>query len=471
MDERAKKQEKLKNAVIVVLFLTTILLLNLTWRSEGQGSFRLSSVLDFISPDVWVPDADEFVTADSAVYGFGDATFSLDRVNAEQQLQSVLELLRRESANASFLINEVTDQQYRDMLRSYRSLKVRLSCPVPFGEFCDRTGINRNSTYDQVTTVDAFLISEAAPESIFVEGGGQCWRFISDSEEDLAGPFLTGLTRGEPIYYTAASMLGGENLSLLPLAQTSELSQTEWESESSDDPERASREMAESVFGENFDFVRRITDSFGNVTYMYGYGEKTLTCLTDGSFEYKTETADGPDPGFYGSLQTAIAFTATHGGWGSDRRDLDYVLCSAVESGSGRSKVYTFGFAQVLGGVKLLSEDGPAIIVTVSGGEVSYYRRAVAKAVTATAETQPAAEAANVIAGNSHLIYSVLTGNVLSANSDEEFSYVADHLKDAYIAYVVTEDSLRPAWVVATKEDALFFFGLYDALPLGFTRE
>ena len=32
-------------------------------------------------------------------------------------------------------------------------------------------------------------------------------------------------------------------LSLLPLAQTSELSQAEWESESSDDPERAGREV------------------------------------------------------------------------------------------------------------------------------------------------------------------------------------------------------------------------------------
>ncbi|MBO5518442.1 MAG: hypothetical protein J6A42_10250 [Firmicutes bacterium] len=471
MDERARKQEKLKNAVIVVLFLTTILLLNLTWRSEGQGSFRLSSVLDFISEDVWVPEANEFVTADSAVYGFGDATFSRDRENADRQLQDVLDLFRRESANATFLINEVTDQQYRDMLRSYRSLKVCLSCPVPFGEYCDQNGINRNSTFDQVQTVDAFLISEAAPESIFVEGNGQCWRFISDSEESLAGPLLASIDRSEPIHYTAGSMLGGENLSLLPLAQTSALSQTAWESEASDDAERTGREMAESVFGENFDFVRRITDSFGNVTYMYGYGEKTLTCLTDGTFEYKTETAEGPDPGFYGSLQTAIAFTATHGGWGNDRRDLSYVLCEAKESGSGRSKIYTFGFAQVLDGLKLLSEEGPAITVTVSGGEVSYYRRAVAKAAAAAGEEQPAAEAANVIAGNSHLIYSVLTGNVLTASSDEEFAYVADHLKDAYIAYVVTEDSLRPAWVVKMEGDALFFFGLYDALPLGFTRE
>ena len=77
MDGRTKKLEKLKNAVIVVLFLTTILLLNLTWRSEGSGSFRLPNVLDLISPDVWVPDAEEFMVPERSIYGFGDGTFSV----------------------------------------------------------------------------------------------------------------------------------------------------------------------------------------------------------------------------------------------------------------------------------------------------------------------------------------------------------------------------------------------------------
>ena len=276
MNERARKVEKLKNAVIVVLFLTTVLLLNLTWRSEGAAPFRLSSVLDFISPDVWVPDASEFIAADYTVCGFGDATFSRDADRAE-------------SANASFLINEVTEQQYREMLTGYRCLKVVLSCPVPFGEFCDRNQINRSSVFDQVGTVSALLVSEAAPESIFVEGGGQCWRFISDSEQDLASPLLVSLVRKDPIYFTAGSMLGNSNMAILPLTSSATLAPAAWESEAAGDVERAGRTMAESIFGENFDFVRRITDSFGNVTYMYGYGATVLTCYTDGSFDYYDE--------------------------------------------------------------------------------------------------------------------------------------------------------------------------------------
>ena len=471
MNERARKLEKLKNAVIVVLFLTTVLLLNLTWRSEGSGRFRLSSVLDFISPDVWVPDASDFITADYTVCGFGDATFSRETGRAAADLEAILEAFRTESSSASFLINEVTDQQYREMITGYRCLKVALSCPVPFGEFCDRSQVNRSSIFDQVGTVDALLVSEAAPESIFVEGGGQCWRFISDSETDVASPLLVSLVRSDPIWFTAGSMLGNSNLALLPLTVSAQLAQTSRESEAAGDVEKAGRAMAESIFGENFDFVRRITDSFGNVTYMYGYGEKTLTCLTEGTFEYKTGAVEGLDPGFYNSLQAAVNFVATRGGWGSDRRSLNYRLCGAKEEGSGRNRLYTFEFEQMLGDVPLVSEDGPAIIVKVSAGEVNYYRRAVVDASAQYAEEQPAADAANVIAGNCHLIRSVLGGNVLTENSDEEFAYVADRFRDADISYIDREDELTPAWVITMEGGTKFFFGLYDAVPLGFTRD
>ena len=471
MDERAKRLEQLKTAVIVVLFLTTILLLNLAWRSEGSSRFRLSSVLDFISSDVWVPEAEQFLVPDSLVYGFGDGTFSVDRSRVQEVYGQVLAAFAGQSSTSSLLVSEVTDQQYREMLTGYRSLKVHFPLRIPFGDFCEISGINRSSATDQVDVVEGFILTAAAPESIFVEGGGRCWRFLSDSGEDLATPLLAFLVRSEPTYYTAGSMLGNDNMAILPLTGNNNLSAAAWESEGADDIERAGREMAESVFGENFDFVRRITDSFGNVTYMYGYGERTLTCLAEGSFEYKTEAADGPDAGFLSSLQTAIAFTATHGGWGSDRRNLAFCLCGASEEGSGRSKIYTFEFAQMTGGVLLLSEDGPAIQVKVCGGEVCAYRRAVVEASALYAEMQQTADAANVLAGNCHLISSVMGSNLLAATSDEEFSFVAEKFRDASAAYVVTADEIQPAWVITMEGGAQFFFGLYDAVPLGFTRQ
>ena len=471
MDARSKRLEKLKNAVIVVLFVTTILLLNLLWRGPAENSFRISSVLEFISADVWVPEPEEFLQPDHAVYGFGDGTFSLDREEAGALYGSLLDILRRQSGASSFLVSEVTPQQYREMMTAYRSIRILLPCAVPFGEFCDKNNINHPSSMDQIQTVESFILTAAAPESFFVEGGGQCWRLLSDSEEDVASVLLSVPEKTEPVYYTAGSMLGNENMALLPLAATDSLAAVSRRTESAEEIERAGRDMAEAIFGENFDFVRRITDSFGNVTYMYGYGEKTLTCLAEGSFEYKTDAAEGPDPGFYNSLQTAIAYIATHGGWGSDRRNLTFCLSGASSEGSGRSKLYTFEFAQVKGGAKLFSEDGPALTVKLSGGEVCYYRRAVVQADAAFGETLPAADAANVLAGNCHLIRSVLDAHLLTVSSDEEFSFVAQKFRSAYSAYAVEDDVLEPAWVIEMEGGAKFFFGLYDGVPLGFTRQ
>lgn len=471
MDARSKRLEKLKNVVIVVLFLSTILLLNLAWRSEGSGRFRLSSVLEFISPDVWVPRAEDFVRPDSAVQGFGDGTFAVDTERADGLYRDLMQIFKRQSEAASFLVNDVTPEQYREMLTGYRSLKIVFPFAIPFGELCDMEGINRTTATDQVNYADALILTAAAPESIFVEGLGRCWRFIADSGEDVASVLLSELDRSGPIYYTAGSILGGSNMALLPLSFPGTLAETSCAGESADDVERAGAEIAESIFGENFDFVRRITDSFGNVTYMYGYGEKTLSCLADGSFEYKTDPVEGPDPGFLPSLQSAISFAAVHGGWGSDRRELNYCLCGASEEGSGRSKMYTFEFAQTADGAKLFSENGPAIIIKVCGGEVSYCRRAVVQAQAAYEDPRDTAEAANVLAGNCHLISSVLGNQLLTASSDEEFSFVAEHFQSVQAGYAVGEQALEPAWMITMDDGTKFFFGLYDAEPLGFTRQ
>ena len=52
-----------------------------------------------------------------------------------------------------------------------------------------------------------------------------------------------------------------------------------------------------------------------------------------------------------------------------------------------------------------------------------------------------------------------------------EFAFVAEQFRDASAAYFAGEDALKPAWVITMEGGTKFFFGLYDAAPLGFTRE
>jgi hypothetical protein len=147
------------------------------------------------------------------------------------------------------------------------------------------------------------------------------------------------------------------------------------------------------------------------------------------------------------------------------------VLSGASQTGAGRTKVYSFEFIQLVDGVRVYSEDGGAIQARVQGGEICYYRRSVVSAEAAYQKPAQAAEVANVLAGNCHFIHSVASGNVLAESSDEEFSYVAEHFRRAQTGYVRGTDTLQPAWIITMDSGLRFFFDLYDASPLGFTRQ
>ncbi|MCR4805857.1 MAG: hypothetical protein K5981_09480 [Clostridia bacterium] len=424
-----------------------------------------------MSEDARVPRAEEFLVPEGVYAGFGDGTFCALDADASALAGRMLAAFAAESQDAVITISEVTEDQYREMLMEFASVRVTYPYGIPAGELLERQGAPVLTGIDQVGQASGVILTSAALDSLFLEGGGSCWRLESDSDSDFAAPLLAGIEPQQPALYTAGSMLGGSNMALLPLSAPEGLAENDWIGEHAGDAERAREALAEAIFGANFDFVRRITDSFGNVTYMYGYGERTLNCLADGSFEYRTETAGGNDPGFFASLEAASAFVARSGGWGEDGSNVRYVLGEATQTGAARTKVYAFDFLELVDGVRICSEDGGAIQVRVQGGEVCYYRRSAVKGEAAYQKPQQAAEIANVLAGNCHLIHSMDSGSVLAESSDEEFAYVADHFRQAQIGYVRGADSLQPAWIITMEGGMRFFFDLYDAAPLGFTRE
>ncbi len=469
MSENKRRFERIKDAVIVVLFIMTILLLYLVWRGYPQ-KINLSEIFELISPGTVLPRAEEFIKPDFVVYGYGDAAFSAEIQDASPIYDSLLKMVQENSGKYAVGVTEISAEQKAQMMREYKSLRLVFPGDIPFAEFCERSGIERQSGYESVQFLNEIIISEAAPESIFVVSGDSCYRFWPDGAEEFIGSYLDGIKSQEPIFYAAGDILGGENSTLLPLHFSSSLVRSVWKSEAQEDPVRTNKEMAVSIFGENFDFVRRITDNFGNLTYMYGYGQKTLSCSAEGSYEYRMMPSAGADPGFYGSLESAISFVAGHGGWGDERKASGYILTHASVEGSGRDKIYNFEFSQVAGGVRIYSEKGPAIRLRLSAGEVFYYSRRAGLANATMAEEKEAVDAANVLAGNCNLMYNILTGDLLVPSSDKAFSYVVEKLERVSSGYVLNRGMLEPAWIIGLEGGNNFFFGLYDAEPLGFTR-
>jgi hypothetical protein len=402
----------------------------------------------------------------------GDGSYQLADENLDQKFAGALIELRRLSNSASILVSEVTSQQYQEAMSGYKSIILSFDYGIPFDEICFRYEIKKATGFDVIESMNSLSFSEAAKESIFIydRAKGKYFRLLADEESSVVADEFSKLQRDEMLsYYTVGNILGGQNPALIPLTTDNSLSSVRYDKESQEASEEIKQALAESLFGENFDFVRRITDSFGNVTYMYGYGQKTFSTSVDGVFEYKNETLEGNSAGFFADLQTALTFVAMHGGWDSpDGQQAVFYLKNAQGIADGKKEGYRFSFSIELWGEEVFYESGFSIEIDVLAGQISYYKRDVFS-VDDDYKTsfRPAQDPANVIAQNYSYIYSNMDSNVFSVN-EEAFDAVASRISSVQTGFVRIQSDrvLRPVWIIQMNNGQRFYFSLYEATPI-----
>ncbi len=475
--DKTTRTEHLKTVILVVLFFTTILLLYLLWSLDSRGSFRLPDILPQRAA-TQAPEAESLLVPDRVVYGMGDGSYRQREEETRAVFREGLSALRALCGEPGAAVAEITREQYEEAMLTYRSLSIDYAYGIPYGELCSRWEIPSVTGMEQIGAMSALSFSEASGESVFIAEGeaDKYYRLYGQSGTELFASLwereeLESLTA----CYTVGNILGGGNPSLIPLSAESDLSTLGWKEESEEASKDLRQALAESLFGENFDFVRRITDSFGNITYMYGYGQKTFTQRVDGVLEYKNETPEAAAGGFFGDLETALAFVAAHGTWGSlDGEEIGFYLSDAQPVSAGKREGHRFQFGAWIDGRSLYYEDGVPIEIEVLDGQISYYRRDVISVDGNVRRPglRPAQDPANVIARNYNHIYNVMTGNVLSVNEESAFQYVALAVREIRtgLVRIANDERLQPAWILGMENGQKFYFSLYEAIPIGMTK-
>jgi hypothetical protein len=191
--------------------------------------------------------------------------------------------------------------------------------------------------------------------------------------------------------------------------------------------------------------------------------------------EYKNETPEAAAGGFFGDLETALAFVAAHGTWGSlDGEEIGFYLSDAQPVSAGKREGHRFQFGAWIDGRSLYYEDGVPIEIEVLDGQISYYRRDVISVDGNVRRPglRPAQDPANVIARNYNHIYNVMTGNVLSVNEESAFQYVALAVREIRtgLVRIANDERLQPAWILGMENGQKFYFSLYEAIPIGMTK-
>ncbi len=476
-EQRVKRIEFVKTLILVVLFFTTILFLYLLWSLDSESTFRLPSILS--QEEVEPPQIEALLIPKSVIYSQGDGSYKLAAEDLDQSFYAALSELRTLGNSDSVLVSEVTAQQYQEAIAGYQSVIISFDYGLPFNEVCSHYDINRATGFDTVEFMNSISFSEAAKESIFIydQKKDRYYRLVADKESTVVeDQFLSIQDELLTSYYTIGNISGGDNTALIPLAVSSNLIPVEYYEESEEASENVRQALAESLFGENFDFVRRITDSFGNVTYMYGYGQKTFFTGIDGVFEYKNATVEGISAGFFGDLETALSFVAMHGTWSSlDGQAIEFYLKNVQDIADERKKGYHFSFGVKILGQEVFYENGESIEIEILAGQVAYYKRDVISVAPEEAydtAPKPTQDPANVIAQNCNHIYNVMNDSMLTINSEEAFEYVADSVVSVQtgLVRVQNDQNLQPAWIIHMNNDQRFYFSLYEARPIGLSE-
>jgi hypothetical protein len=486
--------EKVKNWSLVVLFLSTVLLLYFFW---GNISFDNINIPASQSAEV-PPDTASLLKPEQIVVNFGADAYTVlppadiwDNGESSDKDSFVKELGRFGPAE-NVLVEEITYEQYLQVMK-YASIWATFNYNIPISDFCSNFNMSKPQSYDVIETVTEIGYSTAEKgNSLYIFDGRnqKTYRLVAEDSDNKTGntdfpAYINSIgAEGHNIYYPVISVLGVGSDTLVPLSVQANLKSFSFRQDFYSYQTEKIASMAEQFFGGNFDFVRKITEENGTIIYMYGYGQTVLIVNTDGSIEYKVaQTANSAGQSFSDALETAVKFVASHGGWESmEGAELTPYLEDVIRDPN-KEKGYRFLFGLEINGSRLYYENGYPVIVDVISGQVTYYKRQFIDFdpydIESIKDSEPddAFSAANLIAQNFKYIYDTLlrSGDVPeTANEDVMFENVASLVKDMRIGYLKPADNesteILPVWIVTVKETDIYF-DLYNADPVGFSKE
>jgi hypothetical protein len=447
-----------------------------------------------------IPQDISLVRPEQIVVNFGTGNYTelptgdLWYTPPQSDKDSFVKELNRFGLQENVLVTEISADKYQQV-KTLKSIWAKFGYDIPTPDFCSYFGMENPQNYNAIETVTEIGYSTADEKSIFIydgKNGKYYWlkadpgKDDSTKKMDFPGLISSIETKGYGIYYPVSIYTGVavKNDTLVPLSMQANLKSFLFRQDFYSHQSEKINTMAEGFFGGNFDFVRKITEENGTVIYMYGYGQNVLIVNTDGSVEYKEEQTGGSsDQGFSGDLETAVNYVANHGSWESlEGAKLTPYLKDVIRDPD-KKKGYRFVFGMEVNGSRLFYESGDPIVIDVTSGQVTYYKRQMIdfdqKEIEAieTNASKDAFSPVNLIAQNCKYIYEILVQKGEAPATEDQavmFNEVASRVNAMQIGYMKPSNKdateIKPVWEV-TVNATEFYFDLYSAEPVGYSQE
>lgn len=440
-----KTKELIKSIVLVALVALSIVLVLMLWPRTGEG-FELGDLFKFEKEEEQSYDITKILTAKNATYRKADGNIVVFKYPKEvfNDTQSFISTFLSTHETAA---TEISSDMYDEAKMDFESLRIKFSFIVPFDQYVSISKFVRESGYESVIDFDEILISKIYPNSIFFKNSkeNKCYRIYAASEYENFDSIISSAVQSSRKYEDVSYLLGKGESASIPFANL-ELKYSFGSSSKMDSAKE--EQLVRALFGETFDFARRAVDANGNITYMYGYGQKIVTLSKNGDVEYRAEALSGSSEGLLYDIGSASTFLENIGALDEDDRSY-YVISYASRENTGKTNATKIIYEKVFDEKEILGDE--SITVEVENGEVISYTKEN-RLMTSYSSLSYVKEAASLLAEKSKEIYEICLGiRALSANDAYDFVCTkVEYVKEAL--FEKEEGAFYPCYIVCMQD-------------------
>lgn len=461
--------ENIKSIIIVVLMISTILLLYFFWGNKSLEDFKLS---DSQNNDQAI-DVKELIVPSQVIISLGEDSYKLAEKDKWSEMVAGLEKFMQSD---TLIVEEITKEQYEEVMKT-SSIRAKFDYQLSLSDFCFAYGIKIGSSFGTIETVSELGYATISKESLLIYDAKKLKYYriiISNDAKELDLLLATLIKKESPIYFTIGKYLGGSvtNMTFIPITLKTNLYDFEYKRETFSKQNDSISMIAQSYFGETFDFIRKIEEGNGTVIYMYGYGEKVLIVNTNGVIEYKEESVGtNSEVGYLVSLKTALNFIGIHGDFEGYNGSKYVPYIKNVEINPNGKKGYRFTFGLEINNHRIYYQDRDPIIIEIIENQVTYFNRDLSEFNNIMLEEKKdqykeAYSAINMLAEN----YNYFKNEMGMSGTFEEIAQRVISVEPGYA--VIREENqkkgfAKAAWIVGF-DGMEAYFDLYTTNPLGY---
>ncbi len=376
------EKEKIKTLSIVVLFCITILLLYFIWEDSifKQDTFSLNTA-DSEEKDEMTLNTNDFLEPFRLRINFGGGKYTVLYTGFSNVWDNFVSAYC-ESSQHEVYIEEILPSQWNEVL-NYKSIKFDFGANIPFNAITDIMNANRTQANEAIEIFSSAAYSSVSPGSFFIydDKNNKYYQIVCEKEyKDIFESISEIENRNVyDIYYPINTFFGVGNNNLMPHSLKNSIQEISGEQEIHYYETDKINAIAETFFGESFDFVRKIVETNGTVIYMYGYGQKMLIVDRKGFFEYKEEVTNmnNSSDSYLKSLSRAIDFVKDHGNWKTlNGTNIYPYLKNSIAVEKNNRTGYRFIFQYRINGYPVSYQgNNCALEVEVIGNRITYYKR------------------------------------------------------------------------------------------------